>query len=159
MCICVYVWCESVHLHVCTCTCSRMDSDFIYKESPLLEGQCRHRSMQILHHLSLHIGYIGCTYYLAPLPVSCNIFPLQLSSPSFSLPLLHSLQSAVFIFSSHLNPLNENILTDSTWKKKRRDHQSLSGPEIIFLSCHDLNEYGFMAPEMWNTSYWDCKCT
>lgn len=123
---------------------------------PLLEGQSRHRSMQILHHLSLHIAHICGTYCLALLPFSCHILPPLLSSLSFTLclsrPRSLSLQFAIFNPPTFLprSLLNENIPVDPLDEKvrEREDHQSISGPAIIFHSCHCWNEYGFMAREM-----------
>lgn len=82
----MYLGVCSVNVCICVrvCTCTSRDEKRIYSET-LLEGQYRHWSMQILHHLSIHIGYICSTYCLAPLPISCDIIPsLLLSSPSLS---------------------------------------------------------------------------
>lgn len=142
----------SVYLRVCGGERAHMHVSlevwwFNSQGEPLLEGQCTHRSMQILHHLSLHIAHICCTYYLAPLPVSCDILPALLSSPSFSLCLspspsfpticnFHSLFFPPPSTSSVLMKIFLQILHQK--KKKRKEHQSLSGPEIIFRTCHDL---------------------
>lgn len=111
VCVCI---CTSV-VWMCVC-CS-----VIYRE-PLLVGQCRHWSMQILHHLSLHIGYICCSYCLAPFPVSCDIVPLLLiaSQSLFSL-YLSTPPSIPPIFNFHFSSPEMKILLQIPCKKERKD--------------------------------------
>lgn len=134
---------------------------FNSQRGPLLEGQLRHWSMQILHHLSLHrpellcslLGSRPCQLRHHPstslLPVT---FPLQPSSPAPFPPVSNS------DLSTCCTTFNEKILP-RTPDEKEKTRRSLSEPEIIFQYCHQWSERGFMTTEMWNSSYWDCKCT